>query len=358
MSELWGVVSGVQQATQDDQRTQLFKATMQETQLSIQEKELALKQSKLHISQQEQLINLLQSKGPNGQTSMAATTNSRADTMYQIADAETQVGMVEAAMTHYKEASTMQKQQADIEKQAAQVQKYNLTLVSNVMEGVHDEKTWNDAMTNIQVMTGHASPYAGKPYSPELVEAIKKATMSAKDKADVQLKGAEVRKDNAIARKEDAETDMLPRRIAIEEENARQRKKAGDDVQDKDINDISKIVSDKLGVVGQPDAQAKIWSLSRSIARSAADYERGGLSREDAQDKAVQEALKHGHYGGIKRTVPRLGTSVLRPAPMPKEGEEPKDNMIYETPLGIGRWDATTKSYEPPEPDPMDLEND
>ena len=65
--------------------------------------------------------------------------------------------------------------------------KKTIDLLGQFLNGATDQASWDRGNALFAVMTGKSSPYAGKPFSPELVAQLQQQGMSAKDSAELAL---------------------------------------------------------------------------------------------------------------------------------------------------------------------------
>ena len=201
-----GLMEG-QQLQQQQQASMLAlaegKEKLQLTQLQIDQTRLAMQRQEAYIKQMQKLNSLHTEPGstPSSPQDQARSVGSM---YYQLAEAALAAGLPEEARGSVETASKLELNAAYIEEAEAQASKTKADFTSNMMNWVQEAPNSQEAQRRWQLSTllfqeqfKSQSPYAGVPYSPELVDGLYKRAISAKDEADLAFKNAQTEKEKA-----------------------------------------------------------------------------------------------------------------------------------------------------------------
>jgi hypothetical protein len=234
MTDLWGFQSGQQQAQQQQQATQLFQMQMAEGAQKIEEQGLVIKQTKQTMDQQAKVLQAIEQKkaqrqAQSGQQPDMSPADKQAQQLYDYADAYAESGQPVAAAEMADKASTLQKNQGEIAKQTADAQFHRATTAANLLQDVHDERSFRQAIGIYQMATGDTSaPWEKMQYSPELITKLKDLVTSAKDKAELAQKQSQAKLEEANAKSAAFEPALKAAETKEHEARAENLKKVGD----------------------------------------------------------------------------------------------------------------------------------
>jgi hypothetical protein len=204
-----GIMEG-QQLQQQQQANILAlaegKEKLQLTKLQVDQTRLAMRRQEAYIEQMRKLNHLHTEPGstPSGPQDQARSVGSM---YYQLAEAALAAGLPEEARGSAETASKLELNAAHIEEAEAQASKTKADFTSNMMNWVQEAPNQQEAQRRWQLSTllfqeqfKSQSPYAGVPYSPELVDGLYKRAITAKDEADLEFKNAQTEKEKADAK--------------------------------------------------------------------------------------------------------------------------------------------------------------
>jgi hypothetical protein len=93
----------------------------------------------------------------------------------------------QAADIRLKQAQMTQAQAGAFNKQATAA-KAELDTVDRLLQGVHDQASWDAANSLFSQISGKQSPFAGMEYNPHVVKSLQDSTLSLKDKLELKIK--------------------------------------------------------------------------------------------------------------------------------------------------------------------------
>lgn len=249
--------------------------------------------------------------------------------------------------------------------------------ITQLSGGVTNQETWDAANARYAQLTGEASPFAGKPYDPRLIQFLQESSVTMAKKAKLGMEEVEMRDRMA---KRAADISMAGARLANDSAKtdayvARQtavRKDAG-----KDVGAPTRMEQDasysivKSAYPDLPTEQAKLAAFS--IASRARALRRGnpGLDADTATRKALADSTKDGDfptsktwYGGTTTSFERNDGSVAPPKnvlPLPPD-RKVETGKVYLTPRGPAKWNGKAfvpvTSSKPSMPAALDPEAD
>jgi hypothetical protein len=182
-----GLIEGAQAA---DQHSMSMLQQVEGGQ-KIEMNKQAIEQTKLTLEKQRQMmirlahVNQQSASDPQGQARALATES------LNYGQAAMEAGLPEEGFKAIETGSKLLTNAALMDERTAKTQMEHATLAANLMDTVHDQASWQQALMVYQGQTGQPSPFSKMPYSPELVEKIKGATVTAKDRAGDALKEAQ-----------------------------------------------------------------------------------------------------------------------------------------------------------------------
>jgi len=313
MSELWGFTSGARQRRVDD-------AALLQAGLDARATELKIKSGEIELAQNEAFLNALKGGELEGKVLEESDIPSALDFA---GSAAMQVGQVEKAKDLVTAASTIRNQQSLQARRQAKTELEHLQTLSNLYEPVTSQAEWDKANATFQLVTGEASPFAGQPYSPEMLEQVRSATLSAKDRASMGL--ADTRR--ALVESQIEESARKQKLLDAQIDNTRTRTKNLEKAGVKPVpSTYTTAVKNKLREQFEDigDMPGQVDAIALPMAEQAYSLvQNEGLSLSQAVAQVVQEAVDGGELGGwTPMSSFGLGSHRDKPAPMPmlKEG--------------------------------------
>ena len=228
-------------------------------------------------------------------------------------------------------------------------------LQSQLLGGVTDEESWQNANALYEFQTGQKSPYAQVPYSPELVERLNAAAMTAKERAELAER-EQVRKNTEAYRKSrlrqiDTQNDLRKKQQELAKEREKRLAKAGGGKAvvspgKSELDQAARLV--KKDYSGLPaadlnDAAFTIASEARALRKANPALD-ANTALQQAFNNAVQagdfQVVQKGIAGyGRKETFSGRGKSPVAPAPIPPKKEDLKSGRFYVNPQGqVAKW--------------------
>lgn len=341
MSELWGWASGVQQANQDQQKQMLTNLELSEGAQKLAAGDIAIKEADLHLQQQQKMLSLLQgattasSKGTPAQR-VDAQTESMASNMDMLANFALESGMPEQAKEYANTASTIRKNAAAVEENQAKLQQQHAQMTASLMENVHDQSSFDNALMIYQLETGQKSPFAGQRYTPQLGDQIRNRATTILQQSQIKLNDAKAKE--AAAQTEDAKARQPLINAQEREANARaeflQKHGGGANLPTaSDLKSVTDLIASSYDVDTTQDA-ANARVLARPVAERAKEMmsENPSLTQSAAARRAYQEALTRGDFAGLtpKKSMP--GSDPEKPLKMSKNQKGLKENQWYTDP--------------------------
>lgn len=339
MSELWGWASGQQQASHDQQSQMLTNLQLNEGAQKLAAGDIAIKQADIQLQSQQKMLSLLQgaqatrsSTGSPGQQA-SAQSESLASNMDMLANFALESGMPEQAKEYANSASTIRKNQASVEENQAKLQQQHASITGTLMENVHDQQSFDNALMIYQLETGQKSPFAGQKYSPQLADQIRNRASTILQQSQIKLNDAKTKE--ADAQTQDAKArqpliDAQKREADARTEYLEKHGGAANLPSAGDLKSVTDLISSSYDVDTSQDA-ANARVLARPVAERAKEMmqENPSLTQSAAARRAYQEALTRGDFAGLtpKRSMP--GSDPEKPRPMPKNQKGLKENQWY-----------------------------
>lgn len=342
MSELWGFQSGQQQAEQTQDQHLLTNLQLSEGAQKLAAGDIAIKQADIQLQSQQKMLSLLQgaqatksSTGSPGQQA-SAQSESLASNMDMLANFALESGMPEQAKEYANSASTIRKNQASVEENQAKLQQQHATITGSLMENVHDQQSFDNALMIYQLETGQKSPFAGQRYTPQLADQIKNRATTILQQSSIKLNDAKTKE--AEAQTQDAKArqpliDAQKREADARTEYLQKHGGAAGLPTASDLKGVTDLISSSYDVDTTQDA-ANARVLARPVAEAAKQMmqENPALTPSAAYRRAYQEALTRGDFAGLtpKKSMP--GSDPEKPRPMPKNQKGLKENQWYTDP--------------------------
>lgn len=329
MAEMFGAPIGISRAEADLREQRLADLALDKGAVDLEVAKTKLEQNKRMLS----LMTQSQGTPSSGQYDLA-------DNMNALAEMALKSGLPEEARQYAETGANLRRTTSQIDNALFTQKMKHLTLLSNLMGGVTDERSWNRANALFKMETGKDTPFAGQPYSPELVASLQRSFMTAKDQATAEAAKARQRASEASVREHEARLPLI--RAQTEEVRARTAKlkkagasqivpKAGDVkiIKDLIINEYGAgVMPEEASTLAQPVAERMLEILKdSSITKSQAAY------------RAFQEAKSGGHFGGLRPRMRMKGTKE-NPLDIPAtdgkaDASKLRPNMYYK---GVGKY--------------------
>jgi hypothetical protein len=342
MSELWGFASGIQQAQQSQQNQMLTNLQLSEGAQKLAAGDIAIKQADIQLQSQQRMLSLLQgaqatrsSSGSPGQQA-SAQSESLALNMDMLANFALESGMPEQAKEYANSASTIRKNQASVEENQAKLQQQHAMITGSLMENVHDQQSFDNALMIYQLETGQKSPFSGQRYSPQLADQIRNRASTILQQSAIKLNDARAKE--ASAQTEDAKARQPLIEAQKREADARtayleKHGGAANLPSASDLKSVTDLIASSYDVDTTQDA-ANARVIARPIAERSKELMQGNpsLTQSAAARRAYQEALTRGDLAGLtpKRSMP--GSDPEKPLKIPKNQKGLKENQWYTDP--------------------------
>ena len=228
-------------------------------------------------------------------------------------------------------------------------------LQSQLLGGVTDEESWQNANALYEFQTGQKSPYAEVPYSPELVERLNAAAMTARERAELAER-EQVRKNTEAYRKSrlrqiDTQNDLRKRQQELAKEREKRLAKAGAGKgvaapAKNELDQAARLVKKDysgLAAADLNDAAFTIASEARALRKANPALD-ANTALQQAFNNAVQagdfQVVQKGIAGyGRKEVFSGRGKTPAAPAPIPPKKEDLKSGRFYVNPQGqVAKW--------------------
>lgn len=342
MSELWGFASGLQQAQQQNNQNQLTqlqlaegRQKMGEESIKIEQEGVALQNARITLANQQKMQALLQQAANGGPKApmtgdaagaASAVANKTASQLEQMSEFAMQSGMPTQAADYAKKASDIRKNAATISKEVNQQNIKDLSLVANLMDGVHDQQSWNAANAIFMAETGHESKVAHLPYSPELVQKIKSGAVSAKDKALTEAAKARASADLARGTEARARLPLIKAQTEAVQDRDTLLKKAGATgsiPKPQNVKALTDLATKDFGGAGDAQGEAELRVAARPWAEKMEGYMKDeGLTQSQAAAKTYREAKQAGAFAGMRPMPLTPGSSPSKSLALPMDGKK------------------------------------
>lgn len=270
-----------------------------------------------------------------------------------------------SALLRTREAAQL-KSNVDTKLGALKVVRDNAELTSQLLGGVNDPESWARANALYTFQTGQPSPFSNMTYSPELVERLNQAALSAKERADLEEKKltrtatAEYRRSrlDQINEQNDLRRQRIEQAAAREERLAKGGGGKGVSAPAKSETDqavrLIKKDFDGLEAADMNDAAFSIASDARALRRSnpalnpAMALQQAYAAAKEAGDFAVlpRKALGMDVPGTSKPVYQGRGKTATLPAPVPTDKGVLAKGKFYINPAGaVAQWNG--KAFVP-----------
>jgi hypothetical protein len=326
------------------QEYQMNKLKLLEAPVKLEQEKLALKISQQSYDQRQKMADFLtqhSSKIPPGQDPLVNAAHSLMD----VGNAELQSGMVEEGTATLAKASSITAQIENSAYKNWQMTIQQTKFADSLLAGVTDQKSLDQANAYVRMTTGQPSALEGKKYSPELIEALKKASETKRTQAQEALTKAQTAKAEADTV---AERELVTLRKTQEALNTARTENlnkvgGGQIAKPRTVTAVTNAIRTSIGVDNIDSTTAR--TFADDIALDAEKrMQRDHQTLEQAVNSAVKFSKDHGTLAGIATAWTRLGQTPAKGLPLPTDASGYKDNMWYQAPPG--GW-PDTKTTEP-----------
>jgi hypothetical protein len=291
---------------------------------------------------------------------------SMADNLDRLARASAGAGLTSKAQELAKTAALLRSREeaAAASRSTARLNAIKLTreradLTGQLLTGVNDQASWQRANVLWEIYTGESSPFAKQPYSPELVERVRQAALTAKEKADLDDKYATAKATREYRGRRlgqlDTQNEIRRARLKLLQEREERLKKGGTgrSVASPNKTEISQaetlIKRDFAGLKG-----AELEEAAFNVAAEAQALKKANpaLSSSMALQQAYNTAREAGDFqetgGAFRPGTKYIGTGKTAETAITTVPAAP-ERIVGRYYLGAGgavaRW--TGKGWEP-----------
>lgn len=318
MSDLFGFQAGRHIADQENRADALASMSMQKDAVQIVK------------DTQELAQNAAFTEAMKGMSMTAEKPQDVPDSLEKMGMLALDTGNPTKATQLINAASTVRNNQSLAERRAAQTNYQKLTTLSNLYNGVGNAQQWEQANAQYQLAYGEASPYAGTPYSPQIVEQVRNATFTAKDKASVALAQERTRAVKGQESETAARVELVRKQTELASARTEAIHKAGGGSKPVPSTYISAVKNELLTQmedIGNVPGEAAAIALP--LAEQAwAKVRDEGLTLSEAVKSVVAEAKESGDLGGFGATRKGMGESATKPLPMPRQKDGNPDAKL------------------------------
>lgn len=340
-----GMLAG-QQYVEGKQKIELNKFLLAEAPVKLEEEKLALKIATTDYSKREAMAKMLaqnHDKIPTGQNPL----DNAANALYEMGSAAAQSGLPEEAIKDFKEASAIKAQQSRAAYQQWEETLQKTKFGDQMLATAHDEASWQHMNHLVEMITGQKSVLADKPYSPELVAALKESSQTKRTAAQEALTKAQTAEQRTLEQVNQARIPLVKAQAEAAQIRADALKKAGG-IGAMPSTKVVSAVADAIKA-SDPDMDAAVArTLARDIAPRVQELvEDEGKTQQQAVHAAVREAKRNGTIPSVKPGRVTPGSLPTKPLPLPANPTDPEayvDGQWYTMPDGEpGYYDEETQ---------------
>src|SRR5271166_271611 len=347
-----GMLAG-QQFVEGKQKIALNKFLLQEAPVKLEQEKLALKISTADYDKREAMAKLLaqhHDKVPSGGNPL----NNAADALLEMSSDAVQVGLPEEALKYAKEASTIKTQQVNAAYKQWEETIQQTRFADQMLATAHDQASWDQMNSLVEMTTGQPSHFKGSAYRPELVEQLRQASAAKRTAAQEALTEAQKNKTDVDTKLDKARIPLVEAQTRAANARADNIAKVGGTISTKGLSAITDAIRAQ-----DPNMDPSVArDLARSIAPRVADImEDEGKDQIQATHAAIREAKRDGTIPSAKPGRVTPGTLPAKPLPLPANPTDPKgyvDGQWYMMPDGLpGYYDEETQKlyHEGEQPD-------
>lgn len=329
-NQMFGAPTGVSAAEADIRAQELHE-------LSLGEGKVRLEQAQITLQSQKRMMELLQQQLSGGQAKPGSAPPEAGDSaeemasiMDLMANLSIRSGMPAQAKDFATAGSTIRHQAAEIQKDRTNQMMTELNTISALMDGVHDQASWQRANAMYQMQFGKPTPYAKLPYNPQVVAELRKGIATAKDRALTSAAQAREKASIAAEKERTARIPLIRAQTQLAAERTKALQKAGATQKLPKASDVKAITDLMFKDFGASLSSEDARVLARPVAERMLDIMKSSnLPASQAAVKAYEEAKNAGDFGGIRMRRQRPGTSSAMPLDLPSDKSKLKTNMYY-----------------------------
>ena len=340
MADLGFGAGGVSEGQRDIQAQQLSQMTLATEGVKLESARMDLQ------SQQKMLALLSQSDIGQGGSGPGSPPPDPTQKSYALSNSTMTLanfamasGQPEKARQYANAASTISKNASEIQTKQIEGTMKKLQVFGSVMDGVHDEQSWQQANAMYQLETGEQSPYGKIPYNAMFVQKLQAGITTAKDRALTEAAKARTAATEAEEAERKARVPLLKAQTRLASDRADILEKNGSVAlipKAGDLKMITDMVAKQFGAsVSGEDARVR---SRQAVDRMLDLVKNSHMDRNAAANQAFQEALKRGDFGGLRKRPDMMG-SEAKPLPIPESADKMKANMFY---AGKGKYVGKT----------------
>lgn len=296
--------------------------------------QLAIQQQRMNIASQENMAQLLQQEAAKGDPQKPGSIM-QSDHLARMSELAAQAGRIDDAYKLSAMASTARIHEANAAyKETSNILRLNRE-AETLMAGVTDEASWNRNNAMYELLHGRPSPFAGIPYSPENMQAIRDGIQYDKEVANAAEKRARIPLIEQQTKSAKARQALDEAKTTTEETTKRSLQKAQADAAEARAKHVAKVggpgrktpPAQQLKAVTDliqhdfPELDAdpeQARNIGRPIAERAQEImvSHPGMRATEAITQAYGEAQQAGTFEGYMRAAPRRPkASDLPPLP-------------------------------------------
>lgn len=305
--QVGGFIGGYSQAGQDIDAHQQSVDAHQQSQLALAKGGLELKQTEMLLAASQQFAKKMQDLNTKGGNPGTSGTSGITDQLHQSAEMSFAMGNSLMSSGLPAQGNEYIVQGAKLAENAAKIQTEEATnsrkmwgtigsLVNGLGENASPEQIDQatflfQSMYPEQAKHPEVQKVLEKMHDPQTREMLKRASLTAVQQADEQLKQVDIKK-------ADAEIQATKGRTAYEQQATRVQKERADALQKQGgVKVDAQSIKNASGMIEaeHPEADPKGYALqSNEIAERAAQLIRGGLTKDEAYQQAFGEIKESG----------------------------------------------------------------
>lgn len=343
MTELFGFQAGQRLAAKDRLEEQLAELELQKGaqqlragEVAIQKSQLDVKNAEITADRQATFLQLLKEAETGNGTAKEASKDSPGEgdlpsRLDMMADLSLKSGLPEEAAEYASKASTIRNNSSLIQQREEQQKLKELTFAAGILQGVQDQRSFNEANLLYEAEFGRESPFKGMQYSSELVERIKGSVTTERQRSLIREAEARAKAASTELKERESRIALNEARTRLTETRERNLTKAGGaatKVTGEDLRAVTDLITADYGAGGRTLPE-DIRILARPIAERAVQLAKEqNLSRSEASAKAYKEAVAAGRLGGMKPRDKAPG-SLGKPLAVPEDKAKLLPNKYY-----------------------------
>jgi hypothetical protein len=338
------------------QQFQLNKFLIQEAPVKLEQEKLALKISETDFQARQKMAQLLaknSSQIPEGQNPLTNASNS----LIEMATAAVASGLPEEAAKDFGLASKIMSEQEDAAYKQWQVVDQKAKFATQILAGVTDQKSLDQANAYIRMSTGTKSALDGQKYSPELIEELHKAMTTKRSDAQNALDRSRAAKTAAETKSEAERPALIKSQTELNQARAKAADKHGGDglmAKRSTVAATAKFIAASSGdSISLADASALSEDIALDVEKRMSQNHQ---TLEQAISASVRSSKRHGMLSALEKPHVRPGTDPSKPLPMPKTKAELVDGKYYPVDGISQHYDKETDAFYPEGEGPDDEE--